>query len=90
MPSTLVALSSRSAPISLARSGGVGGEKRIARAGAEDDDAALVEVVDGGAPEKVSAMAGMAMALIARASTPLRERVAWIASALIMVASMPM
>ena len=57
MPSTLVALSSRSASISMARSAAarVGGEERIAGAGGEDDDAALLEVAHGAAADVVLA-----------------------------------
>ena len=57
MPLTLVALSSTSASISMARSAAarVGGEERIAGAGGEDDDAALLEVAHGAAANVVLA-----------------------------------
>ena len=57
MPLTLVALSSRSASISIARrlAARVGREERIAGAGGEDDDAALFQVAHGAAADVVLA-----------------------------------
>ncbi len=70
--------------------GRVGGEERVAHAGGEDDDPALLEVAHGPTADVGLGHLGMSMALCTRVGWPWRSRASCRASALMTVASMPM